>query len=403
MAGAQTRSFAALSARLTIAAAAAGLGASISGSAGAADAPVPQAEQVDTASLTLGPHDVFIYDWVEAHAKDGKVFVVDADAGALKATVSAAFYANFILDPKGKSAYVAETLWSRGNRGDRQDILTVYDLTSLQISKEIKLPGRALITTKKQDADTSADGRYVYVFNMAPADSVIVVEPAAGKVVTSIDVPGCALVYPFGPAGFSSICADGSLATVTLDDPAKPVVTRGKPFFDPDKDPIFEHSPTDSATGLTYFISYQGKVIPTTLGKEPVFGAAWTLAEAAGLPPTTANPPAQEQWRPGGWQMSALHKASGQLFVLMHKGPYWMHKADGTEVWVFDTKSKKLLRKIALKEPSPMVAVSQDANPLLYVTTDAGKFSVYDATKGDYLRSVDKLGDNPVIGYVAQK
>jgi methylamine dehydrogenase heavy chain len=362
---------------------------------------IPQAEVSDTASLAFGPHYVIVYDWVEAHAKDGKAFIVDGDDASLKATLSAAFYANVVTDPLGKSFYVAETIWSRGNRGDRQDLLTVYDAKTTQISKEIKLPGRALITTKKQDADVSADGKLVYVFNMDPSDSVIVVDPAAGKVVGSVDIPGCALVYPFGNTGFSSICADGVLATVGLADPAKPTLVRSKPFFDPDKDPVFEHSPTDRATGMTYFITYQGIVHPTRLGPTPVFDATWSLEAAAGVPAAAPTPPAEEQWRPGGWQMSAFHKATSHLFVLMHKGPYWTHKADGTEVWEFDAQTHKLIKKIALKEPSPMVDVSQDDKPLLYTTTDAGKFSVYDVATGQHLRDIDKLGDNPVLGYVA--
>jgi methylamine dehydrogenase heavy chain len=365
------------------------------------DQVIPQAEISDTAALSVGPHTVVVYDWVEAHAKDGRAFIVDGDTATLQGTLSAAFYANVIMDPLRKSYYVAETIWSRGNRGDRQDLLTVYDAKTLQISKEIKLPGRALITTKKQDADVSADGKYVYVFNMDPSDSVIVVDPSAGKVAGTIDIPGCALVFPFGNSGFSSICADGALATVIFDDPATPSVTRSKPFFDPDKDPVFEHSPTDRGSGMTYFITYQGIVLPTKLGKTPAFGSSWSILDAAREPPASATPPAEERWRPGGWQMSAFHKATGHLFVLMHKGPYWTHKADGTEVWSFDAKTHTLLKRIALKEPSQMVGVSQDDKPLLYSVTDAGKFAIYDATTGAHLRDIDKLGDNPVMSYAA--
>jgi methylamine dehydrogenase heavy chain len=363
-----------------------------------------QAEQSDTTTLPpSSPHTVTVVDWVEAHAKDGRAFIVDGDSGNLLGMVSAAFYANVIRDPNDKSIYVAETIWSRGNRGDRQDLLTVYDARTLQISSEIKLPGRALITTKKQNLDVSADGKLVYVFNMDPSDSVIFVDPKAGKVVGTVDVPGCALMYPFGNAGFSSICADGALATVTFTDPAKATVTRSAPFFDPDKDPVFEHSPTDRTTGMTYFISYTGIVHPIKLGPKPEIGKTWSLLEAAGLKAGTTTPPAEEQWRPGGWQMSAFHKASGHLFVMMHSGPYWSHKSDGTEVWEFDVATQKLVKKIKLVEPSPMVDVSQDDKPLLYTTTDAAKFSVYDATTGTHLRDIAKLGDNPVMSVVAGK
>jgi methylamine dehydrogenase heavy chain len=35
--------------------------------------------------------------------------------------------ADMAIDPAGKFYYVAETIWSKGNRGTRQDMVTVYD------------------------------------------------------------------------------------------------------------------------------------------------------------------------------------------------------------------------------------------------------------------------------------
>ncbi|HTR17050.1 MAG TPA: amine dehydrogenase large subunit [Acetobacteraceae bacterium] len=376
----------------------AGIGAFLVAALGAAgpDA-VPQTEISDAATLPpAGPHQVLVLDPVYNHAKDGRAYLVDADAAAIQGMIPVAFYGNVVRDPVSGRFYVSETIWTRGNRGTRQDLLSVYDPKTLQLTKEIELPGRALITTKKQDLDISADGKYVYIYNMAPANAVIVVDTATQKAAANVGLPGCALAFPFGANGFASICADGSLATVTLDASAKATVARIAPFFAPDHDPVFEQSPTDRQTGMTYFISYTGLVYPTKLAARPEIGQPWSISEAAGQTRLTTDP-LTVAWRPGGWQVAALHRKSGHLYVLMHSGPFWTHKNDGTEVWEIDVATHKLIRRITLKVPSPLVGVSQDDKPLLYTTSDDGKFAVYDAETGAYLRGMDKLGDNPVL------
>ena len=142
----------------------AGIGAFLVAALGAAgpDA-VPQTEISDAATLPpAGPHQVLVLDPVYNHAKDGRAYLVDADAAAIQGMIPVAFYGNVVRDPVSGRFYVSETIWTRGNRGTRQDLLSVYDPKTLQLTKEIELPGRALITTKKQDLDISADGKYVY-------------------------------------------------------------------------------------------------------------------------------------------------------------------------------------------------------------------------------------------------
>jgi methylamine dehydrogenase heavy chain len=96
-------------------------------------------------------------------------------------------------------------------------LLSIYDPRTLQLINEVELPGRALVNPKKQNLDISADGKYAYIYNMTPASSVVVVDATKQDIEASIDLPGCALAFAFGNKGFASICADGSLTTITLE------------------------------------------------------------------------------------------------------------------------------------------------------------------------------------------
>lgn len=361
----------------------------------AADEPVLQTEESDVIRLDAPtPHRILVQDAVARHSKDGRVYVVDADRGALLGMVQAAYNANVVADPKGRAFYVAETVWSRGNRGDRADLLASYDPRSLEIVDDLVLPGRALVTPKKNDLAISNDGGRIYVYDMVPGNAVHVVDTATHKVTGHVDIPGCALVYPWGNDGFSSICGDGSLVNVSLAG-AAPQVTHSKPFFDPDRDPVFEHSPTRRSDGKVWFISYTGLVTPVALSADPRIEPSWSIQQAAGLkPPPGGDSPFTVAWRPGGWQLSALHAASGHLFVLMHEGTFWTHKIAGTEVWELDVATRKLIRRIRLAHPSTLVGVTQDAHPLLFTADDTGAFYIRDAETAKELRTIRHLGDD---------
>ena len=97
--------------------------------------------------------------------------------------------------------YVAETFWSRGSRGDRTDVVTIYDAKTLEPTGEVMLPaGRFLVVPKKHNPTLTTDGRYLLSFNMDPAFSLSVVDIKARKYVGEIETGGCSLAYPTGPA-----------------------------------------------------------------------------------------------------------------------------------------------------------------------------------------------------------
>jgi methylamine dehydrogenase heavy chain len=127
-------------------------------------------------------------------------------------------------------------------------------------------------------------------------------------------------------------------------------------------------------------------------GEAPVFGDAWPLVSA------------QEKkagWRPGGLQQTALHVKSHRLYVAMHKGVDGSHKDPATEVWVFDTTTKKRIARwdLAKQKVDPLIAiqVSTDDRPLFYGITPTSDLVVMDAQTGKRKHVEKQLGSTSTL------
>jgi methylamine dehydrogenase heavy chain len=365
------------------------------------------AETSDVATLkTPGPVHRFITN-SGFGAGSGFTFF-DGDSGKMEGNITAGYIPNLVMSPDGSRYYVSETYWTQGVRGERQDWVTVYDGPTLSPINTIRLPSRALVG-KMQNFDISASGNRAYVYQMQPASSVVWLDLKKQAVGGTVELPGCSLVFPWEDRGFSSLCGDGSLATVTISDAGETKLTHSKPFFDPNKDPVYEASVADRKTGRALFLSYTGLVYEAKLGPEPVIQKPWSIQAAAGLP--VAGTGVDElAWRPGGRQFIAYHKASGKLFVLMHMGNYWTHKQGGTEIWVLDTNSKKLVSRFPLW-PVPTsgaagsqhppyytsLGVSQDDKPVIFLLNGDGNDQILDAATGEVIRKIEAAGGGSVI------
>ena len=359
-----------------------------------ADAQLRGAEEHTVATLPPpDPNRLYVVDPVFPHLIAAKVYIVDGDKQQVLGMLNAGYTPNMAVAPGHGELYVAETYWSRGTRGTRTDVVTFYDPRTLLPGGEVILPnGRFLVVTKKQDADLTTDGRYLLSFNMAPRTTVSVVDVKARRYVGEIETPGCALLFPSGPTRFSSICTDGALLTATFDATGKATARRSRPFFDPKADPIFEHAGFSKSQGRIYFVSYEGMVHPVDLsGGDPVFGAPWSLLAEADK---------QEQWRPGGWQVAALHRDKNRLLVLMHKGPRWTHKQAGEEVWVFDVATRRRVGRIHLEHHGISVAVSQDARAKVYTLSEKQSLSIFELDSARALGLMEGFGEFPMVMYV---
>jgi len=353
-------------------------------------ASVPQAEVPGVGTLgDVQPHWIFIN---RGNGQDG-ARIFDGDTGKMKGLVNEYGQDSFAFDPLGKNFYVAQTLWTKVDRGARQDMLLGYDVHTLKLVTEVPIPGRMLIGNRTHNLVITNDGKRALVYNMQPSSSVNVVDLDKKKLEQKIELPGCAtlLVNPAG--GFSALCSNGTLATVSMD--GKPEITRSAQFFSATEDPIFDTSIIDQKAGRATFLTYSGLIIGATLGATPKIEEGWSVQQAAGMRKATYTP-MDVNWMPGGRQPIAVHNASGRIYLLMHKGEYWSEYEPGEEIWILDGNSHKLIGRHALPDDitgkAINLAVSQDNDPLVFLSDGSGHTWVLDHTTFEKKRMMDNSG-----------
>ncbi len=345
-------------------------------------------DQMTSRTIPLASPDwVFTMDPQWPVGLIAKVWIIDGRTRKLLGQLSGGYMSNFEISPDRRELYMIDTYYSRGWRGTRTDVVSIFDAHTLDYRGEVVIPPkRIVVVPKRYDTGLTPDGRFLLVANMTPATSVSVVDLKARKFVGEIDTPGCTEILVSGNRRFSSICADGSFMTVTLDDSGRlKSKTQGRPLFNPNKDPVFDQPAVSSARA--YFITYHGMVLPVDLsGREPVAEPEWPLLGAG-----------DKGWLPGGWQAVAYQRKTGLLYVLMHQGGAWTHKQPGSEVWVFDAKSKRRVRRIKLKDPGYCMRVTDDANPLLFILPPPfpdTSLETYSATDGKFLGAYEHVGSS---------
>jgi len=335
---------------------------------------------------------VWVNDFVFPHMADGQALLVDGDSGRFLGMLSTGFgFARLVISKDGETIFSPETYFSRGTRGTRTDVVTMYDPAHLAPVGEIIIPPkRSSNMPMMGDAELTDDGRFLLVYNFTPAQSVTVVDASSRKLVGEIETAGCALIYPTGARSFFSICADGSLLNVHLDGGGHAVSRdRTAHMFDVARDPVTEKGVRVGNTWL--FVTYSGVMYPVQITQDGglTSGAKWPLLSAADQ---------AQQWRPGGLQQLAAHAGLNRLYSIMHRGGPETHKDPGREVWVYDLANHARLQRMALKNDSGAIQVTRDSKPLLFSAfIESTTLDVYDATSGEYLRSVEHVGTTPTI------
>lgn len=350
-----------------------------------AQLPAEPMNVIRTLPVPYPAHWLLVHDGAFFHMSDGKVVVLDAEAATqpdqYKGMINNAFMGAFVVADKRRELLVAETFHTRGQRGERTDVLTVYDQATLAPKGEVVLPGGKRFTgMPERHALQLIDGeRLALVFNQNPATSVSVVDLDSLALVNTIDIPGCALVYPTGARGFTSLCADGALLSIQLDAAGKLTKEhRSKPVWDVEADPLFEKPAI--VGGIAYFPTFLGMMLPVDLrGDAAKAGTAWSLVSKAD---------AAAGWRPGGWQFIDAD-ASGHVYLIFHpQGADGTHKNPGTEVRVYDPAKQRELRRFALKNPAISLALTRDGAPILAATSIDGhaamNVDIYDAKSGAF-------------------
>ena len=310
----------------------------------------------------MQPHWVFLISPAGLDSEEAaKVEVVDGDSLQILGMLTGGMLSTAALSPDHKFIFMADTFYSRGSRGDRTDVVTIYDAKRLAPAGEVVIPPKRQIHIPPDSSAMAVtpDGRFLLVANLTPATSMTVVDLNHNKALGEIETSGCTGILISGPRRFESLCGDGAMLTVDFDDNGKATAAKrmAGPFFDPEKDPVFSVPAVIGKTG--YFISYHGMVHPVDWSGEPAAaGVPWSLV---------TDKERNEGWRPGGYQPLAGYTPGGLFYVLMHQGGEWTHKQAGTEVWVYNAASKQRVDKIVLPRSGLEIYVTQDRDARLFV------------------------------------
>jgi len=370
---------------------------------------------IETLPQPPSPHWVWVSDLVLE-----RISLIDLDSGRFLGMVNAG-YGPFLplFSMRRQEVYIPATYFTRRWHGERTDVLEIHDTRNLALSGDVVLPPkRATNAVALGHAAISDDERFVAIFNWTTGTGLTIVDVEKRAVTADISTPGCSLVYAAGPRRFFSICADGAVFVLTLDDEGREATRQQlPPFHDPRHDPITEKAVR--AGNQWIFVSFEGRVHSVDVsGAEIVASEPWALLTEADR---------RENWRVGGLQHLAVHAASGRLYSLVHKGGPGTHKEPGEEVWVYDIGRRQRLQRIVLRNPGltiygfpveigsdwswpfnrlaswavdrfvpPMVShiqVTADDEPLLITAAQfSGALGLYDARDGRFLRRVQPTG-----------
>jgi len=382
--------------------------------AAAATAQVPpeRVGDVETLPAEMGEHWVWASDQI---LKRSALF--DADTGRMLGQVDGgqgvAPLRPHVSRARGE-IYVVETVYARGHRGERTDVVTIYDAQTLAVRGEVIIPPRRADNGNGVWIATLLPGdRFLLVFNQNPGMSVTVVDLERRTVTSEIPSGGCALVLPVAPRRFGMLCGDGTALAITLDpDGHEAFRIHSEPFFDATTDPLTEKGVGDGSRW--WFASFEGQLHEVDFGGDtPIAAPPWSLF-------TDAERSAG--WRVGGIQHLALHAPTGRLYSVVHQGERGSHKDAGPEIWVYDLETRARVQRIEVGNlmvaflraqigieagsfvdwllgallPNPgadTLAVTRDAAPLLLAgQRESGAVGVYDATTGEHLRDLEGTG-----------
>lgn len=317
-------------------------------------------------------------------------FAIDGETGRVVGITDGGFLPQPLVADDGSFIAQASTVFSRIARGTRTDYVEVFDPETFEPTADIELPkdARFLIGTYQWMNALTPDKKKLLFYQFSPAPAVGIVDLEGKKFDRMVDVPDCYHIFPASPTVFYMNCRDGSLARVDIAE-TEPKITNSEVFHAEDE-LLINHPAYSMRAGRLVWPTYTGKIFQIDLTeekatfREPI--EALTEAERA------------DNWRPGGWQQTAYHRASDRIFLLVDQRDQWRHKTASRFVVVLDAATGERISKIELGHEIDSINVSQDAEPLLYaLSAGTQTLHIFDAGTGKELRKVTHLGRGPQI------
>ncbi|HJY07758.1 MAG TPA: amine dehydrogenase large subunit, partial [Bryobacteraceae bacterium] len=255
---------------------------------------------------------LFVMDSNFHHLTDSRVNVFDKRNGKFLGFVPTSFNGQMTVSKDGTKIYDVTTYFSRVPRGERTDVVEIYNIDNLTFEKEIEIPAkRASALNYDGIVRMTGDGQFLLVQNANPGISITVVDLEQQKFVGEITATaGCWGIIPLPdtPRSFATICGEGSLLSLTLGDDGKvSEQKRSAPMFSVKDDPVFI-SPGVTRDGLI-FISFHGNVYTAALNRKDMsstFAPAWSLLQS--------EKDKSEGWVPGGYNLLNVDARSNRLY-----------------------------------------------------------------------------------------
>lgn len=339
----------------------------------------PELGRVETME-TPGAHSFITLGFIGG---GGSIF--NADTGEMLGKLRVSDFTSAAYFDRGRGTiFIPATFYSRRTYGERTDLLVFNDVETLSPVAEVEVP-KKLATVFHRAVINPVGDRFIGLFNMTPAMSVSIVDVEAQKFVGEISTAGCGFVYPLEGRRFMQLCGNGTVQVIDLNSNGEEASRkRSKVFFDIDEDPIFDLALAKPDGWV--LVSFGGRVFEVTVdGNDIEISRPWSLI---------SDEDAAEGWRVGGDQPFAYNAEIGQLYSLMHQGGPDTHEEPGTEVWAFDLHTQRRGYRLQLDGPSLAIAVSSDADPMLYVGTLEQPMSVqvHKANSGRLLHVIPEAG-----------
>jgi methylamine dehydrogenase heavy chain len=338
-------------------------------------------------------HWLLVHDLTWFRFLEGRVLLVDPlakdVAGQFKGSMSSSLNGGYERSLARNEHYIAETFWSRGNRGgERTDVVAIYNRSTLEYQGEIIIPPKRLSGMPKNIGTAiTPDERFMLIYNFTPSQSVSVVDVANRRFVGEADIAGCGFVIATGERSFFSLCSNGTLRVVHLDDAGQVRGAETMPaFFDADEDPLFESAAL--SPGRAVFPTFQGRMVEIdTRHETPRIMKPWWLTNGG-----------ERSWRPAGAR-PVVADASGLVYVLMQPdGAEGTHKNGGGEVWVVDPETSKRLHRITLKNWGIALGTTGKGEDRLMIVTNADLgLDVYRIPEGAFVQTLAVAAEAPLL------
>ena len=302
---------------------------------------------------------------------------------------------SIVLTDDGR-VFAPESFRTRGNRGERTDVVTVFDPSTLAVAAEVVIPAKRALMSPLDGATALTDNRrFLAVYNLTPAQSISIVNTESLEFVGEISTPGCSLVFGAGDLRYFMLCANGDLLNVELNaDGTERSKARIQGFFNPEEDPLRENGTRYRDQWI--FASFEGMARTLDVsGGNPSIGVPWSLLNERDR---------RQNWRIAGGQNLTVHQASGRLYSIVRRSSQPLDDPadyDGHEIWVYDLATRERIDRFegipnrrnsggggglggSSGDGASGIVVTQGANPLL-VTAGGGGISVRNALTGEYI------------------